>query len=526
MRRAPREMTVRSSVDRSYVVLGFVLVVTLVNTLATLLLYVRVERSLGQSVVARRFQPPVGSTEPLTSMPSELSSSSTVEAKHVWPSAPPLDGDDSGAKEPEHSVGESSRELSDVIDVPPPRVELTPIPLVSAAAEPVTEGALIEAVAQEETKEERFPTLTSGDEPPEGSPAVVFGDEAPMFRLSLLDEVRGPLHWRLSFLLDQDSRVRRRALECIRDYSSLKRANEEAGSESSQRIIRMLIAAAKVGDESIKAILVELALLFPEAVEVAGELSDPETSPDVDRERLNEDLREVSSTIRAERRMASLSEALRTVEREGLDLVVVLDISRSMGRVFDGVRRELEWLWPALQWGVPGIQLAIALYRDEIEGFTDFGVEVSDQIERLRSVKASGGGDVPEGVHRAVKKTLSLGIFRWRERAIKHVIVLGDAPPPYGEQRGLLAVVARAREQAGFHVHALTLTPELEGKAVTFFELLAKAGGGRAATITPEQIGKVVLASLLDVGQSRSGDDFAPLAQRIRAAMRPSDNSR
>ncbi len=103
---------------------------------------------------------------------------------------------------------------------------------------------------------------------------------------------------------------------------------------------------------------------------------------------------------------------------------------------------------------------------------------------------------MPEGLHLAIKESLSLGSFDWRRGAAKHLIVLADAPPPFREQRGLSSLLRRARQQAGYRVHALSVRPGDGRDVVPFFPQLAEAGGGRARTVDVRSIGKEVFLCL------------------------------
>ncbi len=192
----------------------------------------------------------------------------------------------------------------------------------------------------------------------------------------------------------------------------------------------------------------------------------------------------------------SVRDSLRRIAEDGLDCVLLVDVSQSMEDVLVPVRREIVRLWRTLNWGIPGIRLGVVLYQDEVVGVLDFSMGIEEQLARLQEVEASGGGDVPEGIHLAIKQSLGLGVFDWRPDATKHLVVLGDAPPPYAEQRGLASLVRRARQQAGFRVHALGVNPEEGRESVPFFAPLAAAGGGRTKTVDPAKIGSEIFLCL------------------------------
>ena len=54
----------------------------------------------------------------------------------------------------------------------------------------------------------------------------------------------------------------------------------------------------------------------------------------------------------------------------------------------------------------------------------------------------------------------------------------------------------RARQQAGFRVHALGVSPKEGRESVPFFAPLAAAGGGRAKTVDPAKLGSEIFLCL------------------------------
>jgi hypothetical protein len=212
------------------------------------------------------------------------------------------------------------------------------------------------------------------------------------------------------------------------------------------------------------------------------------------------------------------AEALRAwllkVKTGGLDVAILLDVSQSMEDALGAFSQEADWLLPALEWSLPGLEVALVLYRDEVVTVEDLSPAPASKLSPiLRQVKGEGGGDVPEGVHVALKAALSLGHIHWRKEAQKQLFIIGDAPPPFAHVRQLLSLVRQAHVQAGYRLHALSINPEEGRQAVAFFPELAAAAGGRAVTARPEGLGGEIFKCLL-------APECEAAADSLLAAMR------
>jgi Mg-chelatase subunit ChlD len=210
-----------------------------------------------------------------------------------------------------------------------------------------------------------------------------------------------------------------------------------------------------------------------------------------------------------------LAGSLKEDMASGVEVVIAVDVSRSMDAGLKGFLEEARWLLPALSWAVPGIRVGAVLYRDDVEVCAGFTPQpAADLLRVLQGARAEGGGDVPEGVHQALKAALSLGRFDWRKDSQKHILVIGDAPPPYREVVGLLGLAAQAHLQGGYKVHALSVRPEEGRSSVAFFPELARAGGGRSVTVDdPHALGAQVFLSLF-----RS--EASPRIERLLPALK------
>lgn len=204
---------------------------------------------------------------------------------------------------------------------------------------------------------------------------------------------------------------------------------------------------------------------------------------------------------------AAVRDGIRSTVEGGLDLVFVVDVTSSMKPLLGRFQAECGPLVAALAWTFPSSRLGAVLYRDRVETVVGFG-EGQDVVAAIRSARAEGGGDVPEGLHLALRSALSLGRFAWRRESAKHVVVIADAPPPSAERHGTLALAEQARRQGGYRTHAIYDEDERAPREKTpFFPELARRGGGVARSGAAGRLGPEILS--------------AAFPEEARAALRP-----
>jgi Mg-chelatase subunit ChlD len=299
-------------------------------------------------------------------------------------------------------------------------------------------------------------------------------DEPPLLRLFLLESAAGSDLFAHAFLSDPDPRLRALALKKARslsDDSSRDRAATRRLIEAAWEFLR--------GDPDGRRLLAASGVQGP--AESAPERSG-RAEPFL--ESLRDRLEEASARALSEASPRALKAFLARHEEQGTELVLLVDSSESMKQPLKALQAQAGWLFPALSWAMPGIRVGAVIYRDGVEQATGFSTgSMSGVVAAIRQARPEGGGDVPEGVHLALQAALELGRFDWRPASSKIIVVLGDAPPPYSEVPGLLSLASRALRQGGYHVHALGFEPEEGRKAVQFFPELARSGGGRAVTV-------------------------------------------
>lgn len=469
-----------------YVFLGIVLLTVVVNSVALVLLYIR-----------------------FTEVSSPAAGNAAAPVAAIPRSAPP--GEEDTAPGPRASVKAPER------DAAPPVVERTPpeptprsgqgargappppagagdgsrhgesTPASGAAADALKSGSA------RETPDEDLSTLESVFAPPDLKPEAARPLRAPwleggvLYRLLGLERAKADASLVSLFLLDPDPRVARRALGALlspgADLSALAGPGAAAFVEA---------AGALGDDEALKRLRGLLKV-------TAGDGAPPTPA-----ERADVTARALAShseSVRAKLGDAAaltLREALAAFAASGLDVVLAIDVTQSMAGKLEDLERECLWILPCLSWAVPGSRLGLILYRDGVEKAVDFSATPQEETLRaLLDARAEGGGDVPEGVHAAVKGALSLGVMRWREGARKHIVLVGDAPPPYAELESLLSLLRRALDEGGYRVNALGVRPDEGQSSVPFFEEIARAGGGTTTTLSAaDRLGPELLAAI------------------------------
>jgi Mg-chelatase subunit ChlD len=183
-------------------------------------------------------------------------------------------------------------------------------------------------------------------------------------------------------------------------------------------------------------------------------------------------------------------EQLARVRIDGLDVVLVVDATTSMGDAVKKLAGGVDRLVTVLNELVPGVRVGVVAYRDSEQydpnnyTFTtrvlDLQAPDAEGVVALKNfleeLDVPGGADVPDavfdGLHDAVHR------IAWRETSRKVIVLIGDAPP-HAEKRGLLRTFAVATD---WHAQRKsTVACLLLGKdpgAVEAFKEIADCGGG------------------------------------------------
>lgn len=184
---------------------------------------------------------------------------------------------------------------------------------------------------------------------------------------------------------------------------------------------------------------------------------------------------------RGARFRSTIGEALYTAigqaDSRGLDVVLALDSTSSMGNSLSNARQILGEAMVLAATYLPNVHTGMVTYADKVTGSLQPSPGAAAVTGALARVEAKGGGDVPEAVDRAL--SFCVKSIRWRREAVRVVVVCGDAAPKLtGCQRAYEHV--RSARRKGIRVHAAQWSATRAGvvDASSFFSNIVKIGGG------------------------------------------------
>ena len=170
-----------------------------------------------------------------------------------------------------------------------------------------------------------------------------------------------------------------------------------------------------------------------------------------------------------------------------LDLALVVDTTGSMGDEMDYLQAELDSIVARLEREAGNIDLRIGviLYRDEGDDYVVRAIPFESDVGSVRATladqEASGGGDTPEAVDRAVAAAERL---QWRPDAAKAMLLVADAPPHDDGLQPTLAATQRLRSQ-GVQIVPVAASGVDEG-AEYMFRTMAALTQGRYIFLTDD----------------------------------------
>lgn len=128
-------------------------------------------------------------------------------------------------------------------------------------------------------------------------------------------------------------------------------------------------------------------------------------------------------------RTEALLDRILDLQTDGLDLVLAVDSTGSMGPYIGAAKERLGDLISLLAAVIPAARLRMGLitYDDSAVVRCELTGKLEDVRKRLERVEAVGGGDWHEGVDRAVQEAVESHKMPWRREAAKVLIVCGDA---------------------------------------------------------------------------------------------------
>ncbi len=139
-------------------------------------------------------------------------------------------------------------------------------------------------------------------------------------------------------------------------------------------------------------------------------------------------------------------------DRETLEMVFVLDTTGSMGGLIEGAKQRI--------WGIindvmqkpskPRVRVGLVAYRDNGDEYVTKILPITEDLDKayttLMDYQASGGGDTPENVRKALAEGVRNAGWASAKRGLAQIVFLvGDAPPQnYAQEPDVLVTTAEA----------------------------------------------------------------------------------
>jgi hypothetical protein len=221
---------------------------------------------------------------------------------------------------------------------------------------------------------------------------------------------------------------------------------------------------------------------------------------------------------------------LERVHREGLEVMICLDSTASMGSVIEQAKASVASLVRRLRDLAPRFRVGLVTYDDAARLQVALTTDEGALEARLARVVAEGGGDAEEGVDRAVALALRQDASGWSSRALRAIVVVGDAPPHEDDLPALATAIRRARADPLYDaaVRVDTISCGSDGEPdglVPHFRSIARLGGGSAVRLSASRslAWEIVAAAFGPEWREAVLDLLADLDELDRASAKPSE---
>lgn len=209
----------------------------------------------------------------------------------------------------------------------------------------------------------------------------------------------------------------------------------------------------------------------------------------------------------------------RTSTRPAVEIVFAIDTTGSMGGLLDGAKRRIWSIVNEIQrTGCrPDVRIGLVAYRDRGDDYETMILPLTADLDlvwvTLNGLYASGGGDTPENVRRALADAVNEMGWTPATAGLSQVVFLvGDAPPhAYADEPDVLETVNSAMAR-GIVVHAIQCGDDVTTR--TAWTQIAARGAGNYFPIPADSTVAVSLrtpydAVLADLGK-RIGATYTP----------------
>lgn len=215
-----------------------------------------------------------------------------------------------------------------------------------------------------------------------------------------------------------------------------------------------------------------------------------------------------------------------------VEVVFVLDTTGSMGGLIEGAKLKIWSIANRIVGGTPAPELKVGLvaYRDRGDDYVtrvfDLSADLDDVYANLMRFQASGGGDTPEHVSRALAGAVDAVSWSDDDRTLKIIFLVGDAPPQTGYNDGYdykTACASAVRRDIIINTVQCGAMPATAG----FWREIAALGEGEYAAI-PQEGGVRSIPTPMDGELSRLSAELSATVvafgdERMKARKREAD---
>ena len=188
-----------------------------------------------------------------------------------------------------------------------------------------------------------------------------------------------------------------------------------------------------------------------------------------------------------------------------LDVVFVLDTTRSMRQEIAEMRASMLALSRILNRLSPSVRVGVVAYRDQGEAYVTRRYKFTnlrsaagfDGLRKfLASLRAKGGGDVPEDILSAL---VVAGGMSWRADAEQLIVVIADAPAHHKDWSRIIQSAGNFHRGKPPRRRISAVVTARHAENTSFFGRLSQAGGGEFVA----HGGRFIDSALLSILQQR-----------------------
>jgi len=218
--------------------------------------------------------------------------------------------------------------------------------------------------------------------------------------------------------------------------------------------------------------------------------------------------KEPTLDIQKMRRDLSLTETAKKFKTvPSLQILLMFDITGSMFKYFDLIRKKLQEIAQSVKEIVPSAQFAVFAYRnhgdeerhEQIFYSTPLTPNIKILSQEIQSIKKGGGGDdALTCLEDCLVEANSLG---WNKASAKTIVVIGDMPPhgvidSFGQCPNEIDYRDEVNELISKNVTVYSVFCGKNAKAKGFFRWLANKTGGRFLNLDQIDILKDILVAI------------------------------